>query len=133
MNDIPISDDSRPSRLGRLGSLYIFAAGKTSEVVRTGLTIPNSVGWSPDQKTMYFTHSTTQQVIAWDYDSADGSFANGRVFYQHGGSGDPDGFRVHVDENLWHAVYGESCVLKISPRGEACRTDKAANPEHHLR
>ncbi len=83
------------------------------------MTIPNSVGWSPDSKTMYFTHSTTRQVLAWDYSEADGgSLSNERVFYQHPGSGDPDGFRVDKDGYIWHAVYGESRVLLISPEGK---------------
>lgn len=86
--------------------------------VKKDLTIPNSIGWSPDGKTMYFTHSTTQQVIAWDYDAETGAHSNERVFYQHDGSGDPDGFRVDVDGNIWHAVYGEGRVLKISPEGK---------------
>jgi sugar lactone lactonase YvrE len=85
--------------------------------MRGDLSIPNSVGWSPDGRTMYFTHSTTQQVLAWDYAPTDGSLTNERVFYQHDGPGDPDGFRVDRDGNLWHAVYGESRVLKLSPEG----------------
>jgi sugar lactone lactonase YvrE len=67
---------------------------------------------------MYFTHSTPQQVLAFDYDTDKGVVTNQRVFYQHQGSGDPDGFRVDVDGNIWHAVYGESRVLKISPEGK---------------
>ena len=82
------------------------------------LTIPNSVGWSPDESIMYFTHSTAKQVLAFDYDKSTGAVSNQRVFYQHQGTGDPDGFRVDVDGNMWHAVYGESRVLKISPQGE---------------
>ncbi|KAK3937245.1 hypothetical protein QBC46DRAFT_393106 [Diplogelasinospora grovesii] len=102
------------------GSLYRFDLGKKSqrEVMKTGLTIPNSVGWSPDYKTMYFTHSSARQVFAWDYDLTDGSISNERVFYQHEGKGEPDGFRVDKDGNMWHAVYGESRVIKISPEGK---------------
>lgn len=95
---------------------------------RTGLTIPNSIGFSPDGRTMYFTHSTAREVLAWDYDATSGDsgggsgsssrLSNERVFYRHDGPGEPDGFRVDTAGNLWHAVYGESRVLKISPRGE---------------
>ncbi|KAL2015241.1 hypothetical protein VTK56DRAFT_6037 [Thermocarpiscus australiensis] len=85
---------------------------------KSALTIPNSVGWSPDNKTMYFTHSTSQDVLAWDYDTETGALSNERIFYHHDGSGDPDGFRVDREGNLWHAVYGESRVLKISPDGK---------------
>jgi len=100
------------------GSLYRFDGKDGKEEVLQGLIIPNSVGWSPDKKTMYFTHSTPQQVLAFDYDTDTGAVTNQRLFYQHQGTGDPDGFRVDVDGNIWHAVYGESRVLKISPEGK---------------
>jgi sugar lactone lactonase YvrE len=98
------------------GSLFCFQENKAPDEALKELTIPNSVGWSPDAKTMYFTHSTAQQVLAFDY-SPSGNLYNQRVFYQHEGPGDPDGFKVDADGNLWHAVYGEFRVLKISPQG----------------
>lgn len=67
---------------------------------------------------MYFTHSTQRTIYAFDYDESTGTYANQRPFYVHDGPGEPDGFRVDVDGNLWHAVYGEARVLKISPQGE---------------
>ncbi|KAH8909650.1 regucalcin [Coniochaeta sp. PMI_546] len=100
------------------GSLYLFTATKPATLQKPSLIIPNSIGWSPDHKTMYFTHSTPKQVIAWDYDADSGAISNERVFYQHPGPGSPDGFRVDTEGNLWHAVYGEGSVLKLSPRGE---------------
>ncbi|KAI1175989.1 hypothetical protein F4777DRAFT_289927 [Nemania sp. FL0916] len=101
------------------GHLYLFGdASPTATSMRHPVTIPNSVGWSPDGKTMYFTHSTERTIYAWDYSQTDGKLTNERVFYRHVGTGEPDGFRVDTDGNLWQAVYGESRVLKISPRGE---------------
>lgn len=100
------------------GSLYRFEANSPHEEFCKGLTIPNSVGWSPDNRTMYFTHSTAQQILAYDYDPSTGAATNRRVFFQMTTHGDPDGFRVDVDGNLWSAVYGESRVLKINPAGE---------------
>ncbi|KAK4232775.1 hypothetical protein C8A03DRAFT_39591 [Achaetomium macrosporum] len=102
------------------GSLYRFTHTAAATRTRSGLTIPNSVGFSPDGCTMYFTHSTAREVVAWDYDpSSGGSLTNERVFYRHAsGPGEPDGFRVDTEGNLWHAVYGEGRVLKISPAGE---------------
>ena len=67
---------------------------------------------------MYFTHTTTNTIFAWDYSSEDGSLSNERVFYQHDGSGGLDGFRVDVEGNIWHAIYGESRVIKISTAGK---------------
>ncbi|TDZ29315.1 putative sugar lactone lactonase YvrE [Colletotrichum spinosum] len=100
------------------GALHRFDGNTGKEHVLTDLLIPNSVGWSPDNKTMYFTHSTDRKVYAWDYNPADGELSNKRIFYAHDGPGEPDGFRVDTDGNVWHAVYGEGRVLKISPEGK---------------
>lgn len=82
-----------------------------------GLTIPNSVGWSPDNKTMYFTHTSAGEILAFDYSTDTGAISNQRVFYRHDGPGGLDGFRVDVGGNIWHAVYGGGRVLKITPEG----------------
>ncbi|KAI5928576.1 regucalcin [Camillea tinctor] len=106
------------------GHLYVFAGpSQTALSVRHPLEIPNSVGWSPDGRTMYFTSTTEGVVYAWDYDAGAGAagagqLSNERVFYRHAGAGSPDGFRVDAAGNVWHAFYGGSCVLKISPAGE---------------
>ncbi|OAA53829.1 calcium homeostasis protein [Niveomyces insectorum RCEF 264] len=98
------------------GALFRFAAGgKSAELIRPDLTIPNGLGWSPDGRTMYFTHSSAKTVYAFDYDPIDGHISHERVLYQHAGPGEPDGFRVDADGYLWHAVYGPGRVLKISP------------------
>lgn len=52
-----------------------------------------------------------------DFDGATGDISNERVFYQHDGDGEPDGFKMDVDGYIWQAVYGEGRVLKISPEG----------------
>lgn len=81
--------------------------------MRTSLTIPNGVGWSSDYKTQYFVHSTEKKIFAFDYSPDDGSLSNERVFYQYDGEGDPDGFKMDAEGNIWQAVYGDSKVLKI--------------------
>lgn len=89
--------------------------------MRHPVTIPNSVGWSPDTRTLYFTHSTERTIFAFDYSAATTTgdvLSRERVFYVHDGPGEPDGFRVDVEGNLWQAVYGEGRVLKISPGGK---------------
>ncbi|CAK7275126.1 rRNA-processing protein cgr1 [Sporothrix epigloea] len=98
------------------GGLYCFdAGGKSSSLVRPDLTIPNALGFAPDLCTMYFTDSTANAVYGFDYDPVDGRLSNERVVYQHTTKGSPDGFRVDVEGNIWHAIYGTGQVLKISP------------------
>ncbi|KAI1393435.1 SMP-30/Gluconolaconase/LRE-like region-domain-containing protein [Hypoxylon trugodes] len=99
------------------GSVFLFDGTRTARSMRHPVTIPNSVGWSPDGRTQYFTHSTERTIFASDYDPVTGDLTNERKFYVHDGPGEPDGFRVDTEGNLWQAVYGEARVLKISPEG----------------
>ncbi|KAI3392561.1 hypothetical protein diail_5503 [Diaporthe ilicicola] len=103
------------------GGLYFFDLTKkpsqTKKIV-PDLMIPNSISWSPDNKTLYYTVSNAGKVYAYDYDLTDGSVSGHRVFYEHDGTGAPDGHRVDKDGNMWHTVYGESRVVKISPEGK---------------
>ncbi|KUI59344.1 Putative sugar lactone lactonase [Cytospora mali] len=99
------------------GGIYLFKGEQTKKVV-PDLTIPNTISWSPDNKTSYYTHSSARTIFAHDYNLSDGSVSGHRVFYSHDGPGEPDGHRVDVDGNIWHAVYGESRVVKITPDGK---------------
>ncbi|KAK7990921.1 regucalcin [Apiospora arundinis] len=100
------------------GSVHMFDGRKDAVVLKEGVTIPNSVSWSPDGRTMYFTHSSAKTIHAYDYNSSSSEkpISNERVFYAHEGPGEPDGHRIDVEGNLWTAVYGESHVLKVSGR-----------------
>ncbi|KAI0014084.1 SMP-30/Gluconolaconase/LRE-like region-domain-containing protein [Xylariaceae sp. FL0662B] len=103
------------------GSLFLFdGTTRPAQSMRHPVTIPNSVSWSPDRRTLYFTDSTRRTIFAFDYHGPENGsiISNERVFYVHDGPGEPDGCRVDVDGNLWQAVYGESRVLKISSSGE---------------
>ncbi|KAI1464689.1 regucalcin [Daldinia caldariorum] len=101
------------------GSVFLFDGTRPARTMRHPVAIPNSVGWSPDRRTLYLTDSTARTIHAYDYDPvAGGSAPRDRPFYVHPGTGEPDGFRVDVQGNLWQAVYGEGRVLKISPEGK---------------
>ncbi|KAH8653409.1 regucalcin [Xylariales sp. PMI_506] len=100
------------------GALLLFAGRKPAQSIKAPVAIPNSVSWSPDGRTMYFTHSSARTIHAFDYVPEDGSVSNERVFLQYDAPGEPDGHRIDVDGNMWSAVYGDSVVLKISPQGE---------------
>lgn len=64
------------------------------------------------------THSSAREILAFSYDMSTGALSDRRLFYKHEGAGEPDGFRVDVDGNLWSAVYGEGRVVKVSPEGK---------------
>ncbi|KAG9233327.1 hypothetical protein BJ875DRAFT_50088 [Amylocarpus encephaloides] len=100
------------------GTLFRFDGNLARQAIRTSLTIPNSVGWSRDRKTQYFTHSTEKRIIAFDYDASTGDITHERTFWKHDGGGDPDGFKLDEEGCIWQAIYGESRVLRISPEGK---------------
>jgi sugar lactone lactonase YvrE len=96
------------------GTLFRFDSDLSRHALRSYLTIPNGIGWSPDQRTLYFTHSSENTLYAYSYSPTDGSISSPRVYYQHNGPGDPDGWKMDMEGNIWQAVYGEGKVLKIS-------------------
>lgn len=44
------------------------------------MTIPNGLGFSPDNRTLYFTDSPTSTIFQFDYDAATGTLTNRRPF-----------------------------------------------------
>ena len=84
-------------------------------------TIPNSIGWSADDKTMFLTDTPTKTISAVDYHSAAGNISNRRLYFRLEGEQEdaaPDGFAIDVEGCLWTAVYGAGKVLRVSPDGK---------------
>lgn len=84
-----------------------------------GLTIPNGISWTPDDKTMYFTDSGAQSIFAYDFDAATGNFSNKRVFFRVEEEGcAPDGHTMDVEGNIWVAIWGGWKVVRVNPEGK---------------
>ncbi len=104
------------------GVYRIAADGKVTLVIKD-LTFPNGIALSPDEKILYVAISdgAAPRVMAYDI-QADGSVANGRVFFDAkplagpGKKGNPDGMKVDVKGNVW--TTGPGGVLVISPAGQ---------------
>lgn len=98
------------------GGLHRFDASSSEKII-PDLTIPNTPGFTADGKTLYLTHSNARQIFKFDFEGRDGTLSNKTLFYEHKGTGEPDGFRFDVEGNLWTAVFGEGKVLKIDGSG----------------
>lgn len=86
-----------------------------------GVSVPNGMSWNDKDDTMYWTDTPTNNVYAFDFDAKTGNISNRRVYYHHPddeSSGSPDGHSRDVEGNIWHACYGGSRVIKISPEGK---------------
>jgi sugar lactone lactonase YvrE len=98
------------------GALHRWDGGR-STVVDSGFTLPNGMGWSPDDTTMYLIDSVEHTVLAAEFRADDGWVgAFDQAFAVEGGL--PDGMCVDLDGCLWIAVWGGSEVRRYSPGGE---------------
>ena len=123
-------NDGKVDRKGRLwagtmtfqgasSSLYRMDADLSVHQMETGVTISNGVGWSPDNKIMYFVDSIRYVVYAYDFDFEKGSLSNRRVFVQMAESfGIPDGLTVDSEGCVWVAIYGGWKVMRYDPAGK---------------
>lgn len=130
-------NDAKCDSRGRLwaGSTHLdFAAGGgalhrwdggASSVVHSGFTLPNGMGWSPDDTTMYLIDSVEHTVLAAPFQAEDGRVgAFEPAFTVDGGLA--DGMCADLDGCLWIAVWGGAEVRRYSPRGELL--DRVAMP-----
>lgn len=125
-------NDGKCDRMGRLwvGTLDMGTAANRGNLFRvdpdgswkkmdTGFTIANGLGWSPDNKFMYFTDSARRTVYVYDFDLRQGTIANRRALVTLDASdGTPDGLTVDEEGCLWVAVWDAWRLSRFSPEGK---------------
>jgi len=98
------------------GSLYCVEADGSVQRVLEGVTISNGIGYSPDQRTMYYIDTPTMHVDAFDHDIKTGALSNRRAVVNiTPGEGGPDGMTVDVEGMLWVAQWGGYRVCRYDP------------------
>ncbi|XP_077991761.1 regucalcin-like [Glandiceps talaboti] len=96
----------------------MYSLNKDHNVVRhfDKIGISNGLGWSLDNKIMYYIDTPTKRVDAFDFDLEKGELSNRRtVFNIPEGNGFPDGMTVDADGKLWVAMYLGGRLLRIDP------------------
>ena len=125
-------NDGKCDRMGRLwiGSMDMGAAPNRGHLYRvdpdgrwkkmdSGFTVSNGLGWSPDNRRMYFTDSFRRTVYQYDFDLRSGEITNRRPFIMLGpNEGTPDGLTVDDQGCLWMAVWDAWCLVRFSPEGQ---------------
>ena len=98
------------------GALYVLATDHRVTRLVTGVGISNGIGWSPDDRHMYYIDSLTYRVDVFDYEPGTGAIGNRRAFASLG-AGDvmPDGLAVDSEGSVWVAVWGGSEVRRYAP------------------
>ena len=98
-------------------ALFTFDSKVLKEVV-PDLTVSNGIGWSLDQKTMYFIDSVTKRVDIFDVDLELGELKNRRVFVSLvDGDAFPDGLTTDEDGGVWVALFGGGEVRRFDADG----------------
>ena len=124
-------NDGKCDRMGRLwigtldmgtaanrGNLFRVDADGSWKKMDSGITVSNGLGWSPDNRLMYFTDSVRRTIYVYDFDLRPGTIANRRPFITlDANDGTPDGLTVDEEGCLWVAVWDAWRVSRYSPDG----------------
>ena len=120
------------------GALYRLDPDGTITCHQTDVICANGMGWSPDNRVMYFTESFRYSVFAYDFDAAAGTLSNRRVFasLDPKSGGFPDGLTVDAEGHVWSVHNAIGKVVRYTPTGEielTSRAPRAAPVRLHLR
>ncbi|MGH8696043.1 MAG: SMP-30/gluconolactonase/LRE family protein [Burkholderiales bacterium] len=108
---------------GAIGQLYRVEPGFRVAAMDRGFTIANGIGWSPDDRTMYFTDTPARRIYRYDFDRAAGRIANRQVFVEvDAGHGGPDGLTVDAAGYVWSAQFDRWCIHRYAPDGTLDRS-----------
>ena len=128
-------NDAACDRMGRLwagtlaidttpgnGALWRLDPGGAMHRMDHGFHVANGLGWSPDDRTMYFVDSGRRRIYAYAFDLATGTLGARRNFVDvPEGAGVPDGLAVDADGFVWVAHWDGWCVTRYDPDGRVER------------
>ena len=102
------------------GSLYRIDPNGEIHTMETNLTLPNGMGWSPDNKHMYLIETHDRRVYSYDFNAKTGEIQNRKIFieFPNDQPGDPDGLAVDRDGNIWITLWDGWRISKFSPSGK---------------
>lgn len=100
------------------GAFYRLATDHTVVTILDHVTCSNGLGWSPDDRVMYYIDSGAQQVDSFDYESATGNVRNRRKLVSiPAEAGVPDGMAVDALGYIWVALWGGAAIRRFAPDG----------------
>ncbi len=83
------------------------------------ITISNGIGWSPDNRRMYYVDTLRHTIYDYRFNLERGEISKRRVFVQvEPEFGVPDGLTVDSQGFVWVAFYDGWKVVRYNPNGE---------------
>jgi len=103
------------------GRLHRLEADRSYTTVLNDLTLPNGLGWSPDDRKFYFVDTFAMKLWVFDFDLSSGAITNQKVLHDFEGSpGVPDGLTVALDGTVFVAIWDGGRIEVISNEGKRC-------------
>ncbi|KAH8684269.1 putative anterior fat body protein [Tricladium varicosporioides] len=97
------------------GRLWRYDPDGSAHCMDEGVICGNGIGWSPDNKTMYFNDSLGQKTFRYDFDLETGSISNKSLFLDFNGTiHEQDGLVIDSKGNIWTAIYNGSSIMVFS-------------------
>ncbi len=104
------------------GSLYRLDPNGSVHRMASGFVCSNGLGWSPDDRIMYFTDSIARTIWAYEFDPQAGTLGGRRVFASFPeNDGVPDGLTVDAEGFVWSAIWDGWRILRFAPDGTTDR------------
>jgi L-arabinonolactonase len=103
-----------------IGSFYQYSAQHgLRRLALPGVSIPNSICFSPDGRTLYYCDSLQPRISCCDYDPRTAVVSNSRVFVElDHADASPDGSIIDAEGHLWNAQWGASRIVRYRPDGQ---------------
>jgi gluconolactonase len=124
-----LKEDADPKKELKVNGIYRLAGGKL-QLLRSDMTRPNGLGFSPDEKYLYVANSDVKRKLWMRFEvKPDGTLANGKVFFDvsnETADGLPDGLKIDRRGNLYGT--GPGGIWVISPEGEHLGTIQPVEP-----
>lgn len=100
------------------GSLFRVDPDGAWKKMDSGFTVPNGIGWSPDDTRMYFTDTFRKTIYEYDFDLMSGTIANRRELITFDAAdGRPDGLTVDDAGCIWVAMWDAWHIARFAPDG----------------
>jgi sugar lactone lactonase YvrE len=104
--------------LATTGSLYCVSPSGQADAVLREITIPNSLGWSPDGHTMYFADTAEGSIRAYGDCRAHRTLRPvGVLVAAEALPGKPDGCCVDAAGHVWTTRFGAGLIVRVAPDG----------------
>jgi gluconolactonase len=127
---LPNQENDETREIPFFGVFKLAADGKLS-VIDDGISRPNGIALSPDEKILYVTDTATGRILAFDVTDS-GTVVNRRVFADMSGSdreGGADGIKIDIYGNVYSTGPGGVHVFSSegTPLGLINTVERCAN------